>query len=163
MNLLAILSSLLWIAQTLIVLRLARPRTVYLGLLAILVYCSVNMTGVITLVGKIAEEENVLETLRFMLLEGADRRLHSVLGKALNFNSMTLGLMFFSAALYATAQLVQRKYSLLALILISASGIAGLAIRQIAALYIVVVLLGGAFLTGLVSLVNAEGVFTHVP
>ena len=161
-NLLAILSSLLWIAQTLIALRLARPRTVYLGLLAILVYCSVNMTGVITLVGKIAEEENVLGTLRFMLLEGADRRLHSVLGKALNFNSMTLGLMFFSAALYATVQLVQRKYSLLALILISASGIAGLAIQQVAALYIVVVLLGGAFLTGLVSLVNAEGAFTHV-
>ena len=161
-NLLAIFSSLLWIAQTLIALRLARPRTVYLGLLAILVYCSVNMTGVITLVGKIAEEENVLGTLRFMLLEGADRRLHSVLGKALNFNSMTLGLMFFSAALYATVQLVQRKYSLLALILISASGIAGLAIQQVATLYIVVVLLGGAFLTGLVSLVNAEGVFTHV-
>ena len=161
-NLLAILSSLLWIAQTLIVLRLARPRTVYLGLLAILVYCSVNMTGVVTLVGKIVEEENVLRTLRFMLLEGADRRLHSVLGKALNFGSMTLGLMFFAAALYATVRLIQRRNILFSLILISASGIAGLAIQQMATLYIVVVLLGGAFLTGLVSLVNGKSMFTRV-
>ncbi len=162
LNLLAILSSLLWIAQTLIELRLAKPRTVYLGLLAILVYCSVNMSGVITLAGQIAEEENVLRSLRFMLLDGADRRLHSVLGKALNFGSMALAIMFFTAAFYACVKLVKRNWSLYVLILISASGIAGLAMQQMAALYIVLVLLGGVLLTALVSLVGAKSISSRV-
>ena len=161
-NLLAILSSLLWIAQALIELRLARARTVYLGLLAILVYCSVNMTGIITLMSSIAAEENVLQSLRFMLLDGADRRLHSVLGKALNFGSMALAIMFFCAAFYACVKLVKRNWSLYILILISASGIAGLAMQQMAALYIVVVLLGGILLTSLVSLDSAKSVSSSV-
>lgn len=162
LNLLAILSSLLWIGQTLIELRLARPRTVYLGLLAILVYCSVNMTGIITLLGQIAEEENVLRSLRYMLLDGADRRLHSVLGKALNFGSMGLAIMFFCAAFYACVKLVKRNWSLLVLVLISASGIAGLAMQQMAALYIALVLLGGVLLTGLVSLAGAKSAKSRV-
>ena len=155
-NLIAILSSLLWIGQTLIVLGLASARTVKLGLLAILVYCSVNMTGVITLIGQILDDANVLRTLRFMLLEGADRRLHSVLAKALNFGSMTLGLLFFVAALYACIVIVQRKANLLALVLISASGIAAMAMQQVAAFYIVMVLLGGVFLTALVFFIGSK-------
>ena len=161
-NLIAILSSLLWIGQTLIVLGLASARTVKLGLLAILVYCSVNMTGVITLIGQIIDDANVLRTLRFMLLEGADRRLHSVLGKVLNFGSMTLAIMFFTVALYACIRIVQRKLNLFTLVLISASGVAGLAMQQMAALYIVVVLLGGVVLTALFSLVSAKSGFSRV-
>ena len=161
-NLIAILSSLLWIGQTLIVLGLASARTVKLGLLAILVYCSVNMTGVITLIGQIINDANVLRTLRFMLLEGADRRLHSALAKALNFGSMALAIMFFSVALYACIKFVQRKLNLFTLVLISASGIAGLAMQQMAALYIVLVLIGGVLLSALVSLVGARNIFARV-
>ncbi len=158
-NLIAILSSLLWIGQALIDLGVANARTVKLGLLAVLVYCSVNMTGAITLIGQIINDANVLRTLRFMLLEGADRRLHSALAKALNFGSMALAIMFFSVAFYACIRIVQRKPNLFTLVLISTSGISGLAMQQMAALYIVVVLLGGVVLTALFSLVGVKNSF----
>ncbi len=155
-NLIAILSSLLWIGQALIVLGVANARTVKLGLLTILVYCSVNMTGVLSLAGQAADGANLTQSLRIMLLEGADRRLYSVLAKALHFGSMTLGLMFFVAALYACIVIVQRKANLMELILMSASGIAAMAMQQVAAFYIVMVLLGGVFLTTLVFFIGAK-------
>ena len=161
-NLLAILSSLLWIAQTLIELRLAKPKTIYLGLLVILVYSSVNMTGIITLLVEIADGEDVLRTLRIMLLDGADGRLHSVFGKVMNIGSMPLAIMFFCTAFYSSVKIVKRRWSPFVLIVISASGIAGLAMQQVATLYIVVALLGGILITALFSLARAKSVSAHV-
>ena len=143
----AIFSALLWLMQTLVILKIGRPRTIYLGLLAVLVYCAVNITGILSLLAHLVNGTFEADTLRIMLFDGADRRLHSVLGKVLNFTSMTLGITLFSAALYACVRMVKDKANLFSLVLISACGLSALAVREIAALYIAVVLLGGLAVT----------------
>lgn len=161
-NMLAILSAMLWIALTLIELKLARAGTICLGLVAVLVYCSVNMTGVLTLISHVIDGTYVPDSLRIMLLDGAEQRLHSVLGKVMNFTSMGLGITFFCAALYSCVKLVQGKLSLFNLIVISACGIAGLAIREIATLYIVAGLFLGLVATALVLGVNERHISESV-
>ena len=155
----AIFSGLLWIAQTLIVLKLAKPRTVYLGVAVILVYFAVNITGILTLTAYLADGNAIpdgggIHAIRITLLEGADRRLHGVLIKVFNASGMTPALTAFSAVLYVCVKVLKGKIDLLALILVSACGIAMLAIRADITLYIVAALLGGLAVTGGVGLMG---------
>ena len=154
-NTITIFSGLLWIAQTLVALKLAKPRTFYLGVAVILVYFAVNITGILTLTAYLADGNAMPNSgnpgdIRITLLEGADRRLHNVLTKVFNVSSMTMGITAFSAVLYVCVRMLKGKIDLLALILISACGIATLAMREIAALYIAVVLLGGLAVTAVI-------------
>ena len=149
-NVVAVFSSLLWIARTLVMLKLGRRRTLYLGVLVLLVYCALNIAGILNLLAHLGNEE-IPYTLHTMLLEGADRRHHTALGKVFNLTSMAIGIAVFSAALYACVRIVKHNVDLMSLVLISAGGIAALAVREIAALYIVAALLGGLAATAAIS------------
>ncbi len=142
-NVIAILSSFVWIGKTLQLLELGRPRTLGFGFMILLVYFSVNITSTISLASHILGGTYSPYAYDIMLLPGANPHLHSVLAKVMNFQSLTLGIMIFTAALYGCVKLVKQGGQLSALMLISASGIAAAAVREIAALYIVVMLLGG--------------------
>ena len=151
LTLLAILSSLLWLGKSLSLLKLAKPRTVSLGALVILVYCALNIAGVFNLLGPLAEGAEIPNTLRHMNFAGADRRLHSVLGKVMNFTTMSLAIMCFSATLYACLRIVHGHIQRSSLVLISASAILAIALQPIVALYIAGTLLGGLALTGFIA------------
>ena len=142
-NVAAIFSSLFWIGRTLQLLNLGKSGTLTLGLMILLVYFSVNLTSTPTLLAHYYNGTYTPYAFDIMRLPGADERLHSVMGKVMNFTSVTLGIMTFTAVLYACVQLVKEKISIGALVIVSAAGIAALAVREIAALYIVIVLLGG--------------------
>ena len=157
-NIAAIFSGLLWIARTLIALKLAKPRTVYLGVAVILVYFAVNITGILSLTAYLADGNAMPKSgssaaIRVLLLEGADRRLHNVLTKVFNASSMTLGIAAFSAVFYTCVKALKGKIDLLALILVSACVIAMLALRADITLHIAA-LLGGLALTGVICLVG---------
>ena len=157
-NIAEIFSGLLWVAQTLIVLKLAKPRTVYLGAAVILVYFAVNITGILSLTAYLADgnampESGSFAALRVTLLEGADRRLHSVFIKVFNAGSMALGIAAFSAVFYTCVKILKGKIDLLALILVSACGIVMLAMRADLTLHIAA-LLGGLVLTGGIGLMG---------
>ncbi len=157
-NIAAIFSGLLWIARTLIALKLAKPRTVYLGAAVILVYFAVNITGILSLAAYLANGNAMPKgggtaVLRVLLLEGADRRLHSVLIKVFSASSMTLGIAAFSAVFYTCVKALKGKIDLMALILASACGIAMLALRPDITLHIAA-LLGGLALTGGIGLMG---------
>ena len=158
-NITAIFSSLLWIAKTLVALKLAKPRTVYLGMAVILVYFAVNVTAVLSLAAYLADGNALpdswsVHAIRITLLEGADRRLHGVLIKVFNAGGMTPSLTAFSAVLYVCVKMLKGKIDLLALILVSVCGIATLAIRADSTLYIVAALLGGLAVTGGIGLMG---------
>ena len=157
-NIAAVFSGLLWIARTLMALKLAKPRTVYLGAAVILVYFAVNITGILTLTAYLADGNAMPESgssaaIRVLLLEGADRRLHNVLTKVFNASSMTLGIAAFSAVFYTCVKALKGKIDLLTLILVSACGIAILAMRADLALHIAA-LLGGLAVTGGICLMG---------
>ncbi|MCY4539528.1 MAG: hypothetical protein OXE52_15020 [Chloroflexi bacterium] len=141
-NVAAIFSSLLWIGQTLQLLKFGKSGTLTLGFMILLVYFSVNLTSTLTLLGHYFSGTYRPYAFDLMRLPGADLRLHSVMGKVMNFTSVTLGIMTFTAALYACVRLAKGKISISALVIVSAAGVAALAVREIAALYIVIVLLG---------------------
>ena len=122
---------------------LGRSRTVVLGIMILLVYCSVNLTSTPTLIAHYVDGSYTPFAFDIMRLPGADERLHSVLGKVMNFTSVTLGIMTFSAAMYASVKLAKNQISLVTLVILSAAGIAALAVREIAAVYISIALLGG--------------------
>ena len=142
-NVIAVLSSFVWIGKTLRLLDLGRPRTLGFGCMILLVYFSVNITSAISLAAHALGGTYTPYAYDIMLLPGANPHLHSVLAKVMNFQSMTLGIMIFTAALYGCVKLVKQGGQLSTLLLISACGIAAAAVREIAALYIVVMLLGG--------------------
>ncbi len=142
-NAIAIFSSLIWIGQTLELLKLSKSRTLTLGLMILLVYFSVNLSSTPTLLAHYYNGTYTPYAFDIMRLPGADERLHSVMGKVMNFTSVTLGIMTFTAALCACVQLAKAKITIRALVFVSAAGIAALAVREIAALYIVMALLGG--------------------
>jgi len=149
-NVIAIFSSFVWIGQTLKVLKLDKPRSIHWGLMILLVYFSVNITSAVSVLGHALNGTYEPYAFNIMLLDGAESTLHSVLGKVLNFTSMTLGIMLFNAALYVGVKLVKLEIELAALILLSACGIAALSVREIAVLHIAVALLGGiALMAGL--------------
>jgi hypothetical protein len=161
LNLIALMSSLLWVGQTLVILGLAKPRTLYLGLVTVFVLFAVNIPGVLHGGPDLLNKSYDLPLLRTMLFEGGDRRLYSALPKFFNFSSTALGLMCFTVVLYASVKIIKGSYNLKHFTLISASGICILAIQPVFILYIVVVLLASVVLTGLffgMSLAKTSGI-----
>ena len=142
-NVLAVFSSFLWIGQTLVMLKLAKPRSLYLGLLVVFVFCSVNATGILSLLSHMANGTYVPGDLRLLLLDGVHKHLHSALNKLTNISTMDLGIALFAAAFYSCLRILRGQIELRWLILVSACGILGLAAVQIATVYIAVTLLGG--------------------
>lgn len=153
-NVFAVFSSFLWIGQILVLLKLAKPRTLYLGLLIVFVFCSVNATGILSLFSHIANGSYVPDDLRLLLLDGAHKHLHSAMNKLANISTMDLGVSLFAAALYSCLRILKGNIELRSLILISAGGILGLAAVQIATVYIVVVLLGGLLVWAVICLLR---------
>ena len=154
-NVLAVFSSFLWIGQTLVMLKLAKPRSLYLGLLVVFVFCSVNATGILSLLSHIASGTYVPGDLRLILLDGAHKHLHSALNKLTNISTMDLGIALFAAAFYSCLRILRGQIELRSLILVSACGILGLAAVQIAAVYIVVTLLGGLLVWATICLLRS--------
>ena len=156
-NIVAILSSLLWIARILIILELCRPQTLFFGFAILFVYCSVNLTGVLSLVGQSFSSVEIAElgttdSLRLMLLQKADLRLHSTWGKVLSVTSMPHAIACFTAALYGCLRILTQKDYRFSLCLITTSGIAAAAVQPILTLYIVV-------LVAVLLLFEVSGVF----
>ncbi len=146
-NVLAVFSSFLWIGQTLVILKLGKPRTWTLGLLVVFVFCSLNATGILSLLAHLSDGTYIANDLRSLLLEGAHKHLHSTMSKLANINSTDLGISLFAAALYSCLNIINGEYELRFFVLISACGILGLAASQFATVYIVVALLGGLVVT----------------
>ncbi len=142
-NVLAVLSSFLWIGQILVLLKLGKPRTLSLGILVVFVFCSVNITGILSLFTHVIDGTYEPNNLRLLVLEGGHKHLHSALNKLSNVNSMDLGISLFAAALFCCIKIIKGQVELLFLVLISAGGILGLAVAQLATLYLAVSLLAG--------------------
>ena len=150
LNIAAIIISFLLLADILVTLDLAQRRTLWLGFAIVLVYCALNILGPPTLLGRLlAGDTDVNVTQRLMLLPGADRRLHDVMSKLLNFNSMAVATLCFISTLHVCLRFLHDRLDRLGLILFSACTALCLAIRPEAALYIVVALLGGLAVAGL--------------
>ena len=161
-NVVAVYSGFLWIGQTLRLLKLGRPNTLRFGFLILLVFFSVNITSSLSLLTHVVNGTYKPYAFDIMLLPGASVHLHSTLGKVFNFQSMTLGITIFAAALYACVKLVKDDAEPNTLVLISACGIAALAVREIAALYIVLVLLGGVTLLTVLEWLRESNLTTQV-
>ena len=145
-NFAALFSGLLWLARVVILLRLARPRTIYLGLLVIFVYFSVNASGMLSLLAHLANGANLdladRSVRSMLLLEGADLRLDSMLARIMTGGSFAMSLAAFCAVLWVCVGMIKGRFGLFSLILISAGGLASAAIQPITALYVVVLLVG---------------------
>ena len=149
LNLFAIVISFCLLADILVALGLAERRTLWLGFAIVLVYCALNILGPPALLSRLlAGDTEARVTHRLMLLPGADRRLHDVMSKMLNFNSMAIATLCFITALHVSLRFLRDRLDRLGLILLSACVAVCLAIRPEAALYIVVALLGGLALAG---------------
>ena len=146
-NVLSVVSSFLWIGQILVLLKLGKLRTLSLGLLVVFVFCSVNITGILSLFTHVINGTYEPNNLRLLVLEGGHKHLHSSLNKLANVNSMDLGVSLFAATLYSCIRILKGKIDLRSLVLISACGILGLAAIQLATFYEVVSLLGGMLIT----------------
>ncbi len=144
----AICSSFYWLARVLVALGLARRHSLFLGLLIVLVYCAVNITGALTLLGAWLDGAYHSNSVRIMLLPGADPRLHSVMGKVMNFTSTAIGIMCFIAALQICLRFLRGKLDRLDTVVLGACVALCLAVRQTAALTIVLALLGGGAAVG---------------
>ena len=146
-NILAILSSLLWLAQTISALGIAAPRSLALGLVTIAVYCAVNATGVLNLAERFLEGDLQATSLGIMLLDGSDRRLHSTMGKVMNFTSMTLAMMCFTVALHSAVAVALGQVNRRALALATSAWLVSLAIQPVVGVFMLIVILGGLLLT----------------
>ncbi|MCY3834439.1 MAG: hypothetical protein OXG85_15615 [Chloroflexi bacterium] len=162
LSIVAIVSSLLWIAQTLIAFKIAAPSTLCLGLLTLVVYCSMNLHGPLAVTAEIIEGADTPIHVRQMLLAGGSNSppLHSTLGKVMNFTSMPLAILAFCASLYVGARISQNGMSRFGVIIFTASVTVGLAVQPIAALYILAALFGGLALTLLAFSQGFTGEFT---
>ena len=100
-NVLSVVSSFLWIGQILVLLKLGKLRTLSLGLLVVFVFCSVNITGILSLFTHVINGTYEPNNLRLLVLEGGHKHLHSSLNKLANVNSMDLGVSLFAATLYS--------------------------------------------------------------
>ncbi|MYA92537.1 MAG: hypothetical protein F4Y30_03845 [Chloroflexi bacterium] len=150
LNVLAVCSSFYWLSEVIVRLGLAQRRTMRLGCLVMLVYCAVNLTGALTLIGALLEDGEIPSGVRSMLLPGADRRLHSVLTKVTEPSTSALGILCFITALHICLRFMQGKLDRLGLVLLSACVALSLAVRQSATLYIGLVLFGGVGLSAMI-------------
>jgi len=142
-NVLSVVSSFLWIGQIFVLLKLGKPRSLSLGLLVVFVFCSVNITGILSLFAHLVNGAYEPDNLHLLVLAGGHKHLHSSLNKLANINSMDLGISLFVAVMFCCLKIVKGQIDLRSLVLISACGILGLAVAQLATFYIVVALLGG--------------------
>ncbi len=147
LNMVAILCGLLWIALSLLRLRLATRGTIYLGFLALLVYCAVNLAGPLIVADQLLEAPDAYLEVRDMVQAGGFARLHSVLGKVMNFSSMPLAILSFAAALCVCIRAVQAGPERFGMALFVACVIVGLGAQPIVVMYILVSLIGGLALT----------------
>lgn len=155
LNVLAVFSAFIWIGRTLVMLKLARPCTLKLGMLIVFVFCSVNITGILSLLSHVVNGTYIPGELRLLLLDGAHKHLHSAMNKLANISTMDLGVSLFAAAFYSCLRILSGKVELRSLILISAAGVLGLATVQIATVYIVVTLLGGLLVYAIIYLLSS--------
>jgi hypothetical protein len=147
LNILVIISSILWIAQILIQFQIASRQTALLGCYAVLVYCSVNLSGPLSVAEQLLQGGEGPIFARQMVLAGGEPRLHSVMGKVMNFTSFPLALLTFVVALRVCARAALGAVTRMDAILASACICLALAVQTLAALYIVVALAGGMALT----------------
>ncbi|MCY4021576.1 MAG: hypothetical protein OXG39_19410 [Chloroflexi bacterium] len=157
----SMLLSFLWIGQVLVRLRMAKPRTIYLGFLIIFVYASINMTGIFSLIASHIDGTYVPNDTRVLLLDGANRYLHNSLTKIININTTNVSIAAFASVLYICLRFLESELDFLSLVLISAWGIIGLACLPIVTMYIVVVLLGGVAATVCFSLLRQKNVSVY--
>ena len=148
----SILSGVLWVAEIILLLKLAKPRTIYLGCMALAVYSALNLTGILSLIAHVIQAGDLpdmskIAAMRVMLLDGADKRLFEAIDKMLDFNSMALGMVAFIAVFHACVKMLKDRLDLLSLVLISAGGLVAAAMQQVVVLYIVVAILGALLLT----------------
>lgn len=148
-NFVYLASALLWLARVILALKLAAPRTVYLGIAVIFVFSALNATGPLSNLAHLLRGSFEWGNLRDTLLSGADRRLHSVFVKVFNASAMTLGLAAFTAAFFVCLKIVRERFDILSLVLLSASGIAALGVMPVVTLFVVCVLLAGMVLTAI--------------
>ena len=156
-NVLAVFSSFLWIGQILVMLKLGKPRTLTLGVLVVFVFCSVNITGALSLFSHLVNGSFEPDNLRLLVLEGGHKHLHSSLNKLANVNSMDLGVSLFAGALFACIKIIKGQIDLRSLLLISACGILGLAVMQLATTYVVVALMGALAIMSVWPLLRDTG------
>ena len=139
----AMFSSFVWISAAFDVLGILRERTMTRSLLILLVYFSLNLTSPLTVLSHIAAGSWHGFSNPLMLLPGANEHLHSLYKQVMNFNSVDLGLLCFLAGLFACLKMAREKPDAAALIVLSAAGIGALAVREIAALYLVFAVCAG--------------------
>ena len=150
-NVVAVFSALLWLGRVLTELGLARQGTLFLGFAVLLVYFSVNLSGILSALAHLLDGAQLsaigeIDAMRLLNLPGADPRLHGVWGKVIGGSgSMAIGMTCFCAALYACLRIVKGDSDRKALVLLSASGIAALAVQQVIA-FCIVILGAGALL-----------------
>ena len=157
LNFVYLASALLWLARTILALNLAKPRTIYLGIVVIFAFSAVNATGPLSLFVDLLEGSFRWGRLGETLLAGADPRLHNVLVKVYNASAMTPGLTAFTAVLFVCVNILRERVEILSLVLVSASGIASLGVMPVVTLYVVCVLLAGLALTSLVAWRHSSG------
>lgn len=157
LNFLYLASALLWLARTILALKLAQPRTVYLGIVVIFVFSALNATCPLSNLSHLLRGSFEWGNLRDTLMSGADRRLHSVFVKVFNASAMTLGMAAFTAALYVCLKMLRERVEILSLVLLSACGIAALGVMPVVTLFVVCVLLAALALTAIFAWRQSSG------
>ncbi len=151
LNFVYLTSALLWLARTILALNLAKPRTIYVGIVVIFVFGALNATGPLSNLSHLLADSFEWGNLQDTLLSGADRRLHGIFVKVFHASAMTLGITAFTAALFVCVSILRERLEIMLLVMLSASGIAGLGVMPVATLFIVCVLLAGLALTAILA------------
>lgn len=130
-NCIFVFSGSFWLAQTLIVLRLAESRSIILVFGIIFLLGSLNHGGIFSVVeAGLSEPESLIHRSN-LLIEGADRRLHSTVYKLLHPSGYTPGFSAFAALLYCSVRMLRRPPDLLILTLSTSTIILTLAVMPI--------------------------------
>ncbi len=156
LNLIFLLSSLLWLAKTLVALGLGKPRSIYLGILILFVFGAVNLTGILSVVHHVIQGTFGEGGLDKMLLPGADRRLHNVFAKTFHASGMTPGILAFIVALYCCVRALKQRTELYHLILLSGCGILALGAMPVIVVFLVLTMFGAVALTALLVRLTAR-------
>ena len=150
-----LLGGLLWLAQTIVALRLAKPRTLLLGVLVIFVFGAVNATGPLSILSHILGGSFEAGDRYLFMLPGADRRLFGIFPKLYNASGMTPGVTAVTAVLYVCVRALRQELGMFSLVLLSACGIAALGVMPVLVPFIVFVLVGGLALTAVSLWLNS--------
>ena len=139
-----IFSSLFWLGQTLLTLKLAKSRTMFLFFAIMFLLGALNLSGILSAISVAISEADTPIRRSNMLLAGADRRLHSTVYKLFHASGFTPGFAAFAAVLYCSAQFLRSSLELSKLVLVSASIIVSLAIMPIIVPFVALVFAGTA-------------------